>query len=98
MIRIHFDVLQTVIADTFYHIFAADLRWFEKHLALSIFKKFVNMPGKVIYDGEKFVIKIRKRAYTPILQGVEKLTEPVKVPWLDNKTIEIVWTPQLQGD
>ena len=51
------------------------------------------MPGKVIYDGEKFVIKIRKRAYTPILQGVEKLTEPVKVPWLDNKTIEIVWTP-----
>ena len=51
------------------------------------------MPGKVIYDGEKFVIKIRKRAYTPILQGVEKLTELVKVPWLDNKTIEIVWTP-----
>ena len=93
MIRIHFDVLWTVIADTFYHIFAADLGRFEKHLAPSIFKKFVNMPGKVIYDGEKFVIKIRKRAYTPILQGVEKLTEPVKVAWLDNKTIEIVWTP-----
>jgi transposase len=93
MVRIHFDVLWTVIADTFYHIFAADLRRFENHLAPSIFKKFINMPGKVIYDGEKFVIKIRKRAYTPILKGVEKLTEPVKVPWLDDKTIEIVWTP-----
>ena len=93
MIRIHFDVLWTVIADTFYHLLAADLRRFENHLAPSIFKKFVNMPGTVIYDGEKFVIKIRKRAYTPILKGVGKLTEPVKVPWLDDKTIEIIWTP-----
>ena len=51
------------------------------------------MPGKVVYDGEKFVIKIRKRAYTPILMGVEKLTESFQVPWLDGKTVEIVWTP-----
>jgi hypothetical protein len=93
MIRIHFDVLWTVIADTFYHRFAQDLRRFEKHLAPSIFKKFVNMPGKVVYDGDTFYIKIRKRAYTPILKSVEKLIKPFHVPWLENKTVEIVWTP-----
>ena len=93
MIRIHFDILWTMIADTLYHIFAQDLRRFEKNLAPTIFKKFINVPGKVIYDGDKFLIKIRKRAHTPILKDVAKLQNPITVPWLDNKKLEIIWTP-----
>jgi len=76
MIRIHFDMLWTMIADTLYHIFARDLRRFEKNLAPTIFKKFINFPGKVIYDGENFTVKIRKRAYTPVLKDVLKITKP----------------------
>ena len=93
MIRIHFDILWTFIADSLYHIFAQDLRRFEDILAPSIFKKFIDMPGKVVYDGKNFQIKIRKRSYTPILMRVKKISEPFSVPWLDNKTVEIVWTP-----
>jgi len=93
MIRIHFDILWTMIADTLYHRFAQDLRRFEHCLAPTIFRKFINMPGKIIYDGDKFQIKIRKRAHTPVLIEVEKLKKPFKVPWLKNKTIEIIWTP-----
>lgn len=93
MIRIHFDILWTLIADTLYHRFTQDLRRFENHLAPTIFKRFVNMPGKVVYDGNTFSIKIRKRAYTPILKGVEKLNKPTPVPWLHNKSVEIIWTP-----
>jgi len=93
MIRIHFDILWTMIADTLYHIFARDLRRFEKNLAPTIFKKFINFPGKVIYDGENFQVKIRKRALTPILKDVPVLQNPVTVPWLNNKKIKIVWTP-----
>lgn len=93
MIRVHFDVLWTMLADTFYHRFALDLRRFEKHLAPSIFKKFINMPGKLIYDGEQFYVKIRKRAYTPILKSVAKLTSVFRVPWLNNKLVKIEWTP-----
>jgi hypothetical protein len=92
MIRIHFDILFTMIADTLYHLFARDLRRFEKNLAPSIFKKFIDMPGKVIFDGNKFCVKIRKRAHTPILKEVDKLIAPFIVPWLGNKTVEIVWT------
>ena len=93
MIRIHFDILWTMIADTLYHIFAQDLRRFEKNLSPTIFKKFINVPGKVIYDGDKFLIKIRKRSHTPILKDVTKLQNPITVPWLDNKKLEIIWTP-----
>jgi transposase len=92
MIRIHFDILWTFIADTFYHILAKDLRRFESHDSKTIFKKFINIPGRVRYDGFKFQIKMRKRAHTPIIKSIKKLNKPFKVPWLNNKEIEIIWT------
>jgi hypothetical protein len=92
MIRIHFDILWTLIADTLYRRFAQDLRRFETNIAPTIFRKFIDMPGRVVYDGKKFTIKIRKRAHTPVLKEVEKLQKPFKVPWLSGKTVEIVWT------
>jgi transposase len=93
MIRIHFDILWTVIADTLYHLFAKDLRRFEGCRAPKIFKQFIDMPGRIKYDGERFTVKIRKRATTPILLGVEKLNKEIRIPWLDNKPLKVVWTP-----
>jgi hypothetical protein len=93
MIRICFDILWTIIADTFYHLFARDLRGFEKCHAKKIFRKFVDMPGTVHYDGKSFSVRIRKRATTPILLRVEKLNKEIKVPWLDNRPLKIFWTP-----
>ena len=92
MIRIHFDMLWTVIADTLYHRLAQDLPRFEKVRANTIFRKFIDMPGKIIFDGQQFKIKIRKHASTPILLGVQKLKNNITVPWLDNKQISIEWT------
>ncbi len=92
MIRIHFDILWSMIADTLYHRFAKDLRRFENNLAPTVFRKFIDMPGRVVYDGKKFIIKIRKRGHTPVLLGVEKLQSSFRVPWLDKKSIEIIWT------
>jgi transposase len=92
MVRIHFDILWTMIADTLYHRMARDLRRFENNIAPTIFRRFIDMPGKVVYDGEKFSIRIRKRAHTPILKEVEKLQTPFQVPWLNGKSIEILWT------
>jgi hypothetical protein len=71
MIRIHFDVLWTIIADTLYHRLASDLRRFENILTSQLFRKFIDMPGRVVYDGKRFQIKIRKRAHIPILKEVE---------------------------
>ena len=93
MIRIHFDILWTMAADTIYRRFASDLRRFENHLAPSIFKRFIGMPGKVIYKDGMFEIKLRKRSHTPILMGVKKLSKPFCVPWLNNCLLKITWTP-----
>jgi transposase len=92
MIRIHFDILWTMIADTLYHRFAQDLPRFEHERADSLFRHFVNMPGQVVYDGKEFIIKIRKRAHTPILLGVKRLQQPVSIPWLGHRMLRIEWT------
>jgi hypothetical protein len=92
MVRIHFDILWTVIADTLYHRFSQDLPRFEHERANSIFRHFVNMPGQVVYDGNEFIIKIRKRAHTPILLGIKHLQKDIKLPWLGNRPLRIEWT------
>jgi transposase len=92
MIRIHFDLLWTVIADTLYHRFSQELPRFEHERASTIFNRFIDMPGKISYDGNEFVVKIRKRAHTPILMGIHSFTEGVCVPWLNGKTLRIIWT------
>lgn len=92
MIRIHFDLLWTVIADTLYHLFAQDLRRFDKCTSRKIFRQFVDMPGQIHYDGKSFRVKIRKRSTTPILRSVEKLKQDILLPWLDGKPLQIEWT------
>jgi transposase len=93
MIRIHFDILWTIIADTLYHLFAQDLRRFENCRAPKIFKRFIDAPGQIQYDGDRFTVKIRKRATTPIIVGVEKLNNEIQIPWLGNKPLKVIWTP-----
>jgi len=93
MIRIHFDILWTMIADTFYRRLSKDLRRYELLTSKTIFRKFINIPGQIEYNGEQFILKIRKRAYTPIIKGIEKLSNPFEIPWLENKKFKIIWTP-----
>ena len=92
MVRIHFDIFWTVVADTLYHLLSADLRRFERNIAPEISRKFIDFPCRVVYDGNSFTIKIRKRAHTPVLKSVEKLKKPFAVPWLGGRQIQIKWT------
>jgi transposase len=93
MVRIHFDLLLSVLASFLYRRLAQDLPRFEHHLAPTIFRRFIDMPGKVRFDGHGFEIRIRKHAHTPILLGVKKLQQPIAVPWLDGRPLRLVFTP-----
>jgi len=93
MVRIHFDLLLSIVASSLYHSFAKELPRFEKHLAPDIFRRFINVPGTVRFDGETFEVRIRKRAHTPILLGVKTLQQQIEVPWLDQRTLSIRFTP-----
>lgn len=91
MVRIHFDLLLSLAASFLYQLFARDLPRFEKNLAPEIFRRFINMPGTIRFDGNRFEIHIRKRSHTPILLGISKLAAPIEVPWLDNRQLKVIW-------
>ncbi len=93
MVRIHFDLLLSVVASFLYHRFAQDLPRFEKQLAPAIFRDFIDMPGKVRFDGKSFEVRLRKRSHTPVLLGVAKLAKPIEVPWLGGRQLQISFTP-----
>ena len=93
MVRIYFDLLLSVVASSLYHRFAKELPRFEKSLAPEIFRCFVDMPGSVRYDGKGFEVRLRKRAHTPILLGVDKLQQTIELPWLNSKPMRIIFTP-----
>lgn len=92
MIRIHFDLLLSVVASMLYQRFAKDLQRFERCLAPDIFRRFVDMPGTVQFDGSEIQVRIRKRAHTPILLGLEKLKKPIEAPWLNVDKVSVVFT------
>jgi transposase len=91
MVRIHFDMIWTMIADTLYRRLALDLSRFEKCKAGTIFKKFINIPGKISYDGSMITVTMRKHAHTPIWLSVQKITKPFEIPWLNNIKMQIKW-------
>jgi transposase len=92
MVRIYFDLLLSMMASFLYRQLAKDLPRFEDKLAPEIFRRFIDMPGNIRFDGKTFEVRIRKRAHTPILLGLEKLQKPITIPWLQDKQLKIVWT------
>jgi hypothetical protein len=91
MIRIHFDVLMTMVASTLYNLLADDLKGFEECKSQEIFSRFINTPGKIVVDGDSVIVKMKKKAHTPILKSNEVFRKSWKVPWWGNKNLEYKW-------
>ena len=85
LIKIHFDVLMTMIAHSLYHFISQRLRGFEECRASTIFRKFINMKADVtIRDGD-IIVKFPRRAHNPIIKSAQLDKEPSTISWLGNR-------------
>lgn len=91
MIRIYFDVVLTVVADTLYRLLAKDLKRFEDCTPKTIFSDFINCRciGEVV--GDEIIIKMKKKATTPIFKSNDVFQKSYAIPWLGNKRIRFDW-------
>src|SRR5262245_55442117 len=91
LIKIHFDVLMTMIADTLYYHLAQSLRGFESCEATKIFRHFIDMPAKIAMSKNEILVKYPLRAHSPVLRaaGFDKWTEPIS--WLGNRKLKFQW-------
>jgi transposase len=89
LVKVHFDVLMTMIADTLYSMLAQKLRGFEQCDAQKIYRHFVRGKADVeITDGEVRVTYPR-RAHNPILRDVPWHRLPQTISWLDGVKLNL---------
>lgn len=91
MIRIHFDVLMTIVADSLYKIFIRSMPEFKRYRAPRIFRDFINSSGKVSLMGDELIVSMRKKAATPVLKSQETYRQKWDVPWWDGKSLSFDW-------
>ena len=91
LIKVHFDVVMTMIADTLYSMLAKKLRGFEDCDAPKIYRDFIRGKGKIAVRGNKLTVVYPKRAHNPILRSVPWQRMPRSLTWLDGAELELVF-------
>lgn len=70
LVKVHFDVTMTMIADTLYSMLAQKLRGFENCDAPKLYRHFVRGKGMISVDGRDITVVYPRRAHNPILRAV----------------------------
>lgn len=91
LIKVHLDVLITMIADTLYYYLAQSFKRFEKCNAKKIFRHFINMPANIEIKGDQIFVHYPLRSHSPVLRsaGLDKWAPPIS--WLGNRKINYKW-------
>lgn len=87
LVKVHFDVLLTVVADTLYYLLAQKLRGFEECDAPRIFRHFIKGKGTVRLTDTEIIVTYPRRAHNPVLRNIPWQRLPQQVSWLDNRKL-----------
>ena len=82
LVKVHFDVLMTMIADTLYSMLAKKLRGFEQCDAQTIYRHFIRGKGTIHIQSGTLRVSYPRRAHNPILRGVPWQRRPQSLSWL----------------
>jgi transposase len=82
LVKVHFDVALTMIADTLYSMLARKLRGFECCDAPKLYRDFVRGRGDVVVWKDTVTVTYPRRAHNPILRQVPWQHLPQRLPGL----------------
>jgi len=89
LIKVHFDVVMTMIADTLYSRLAQNLRGFEACDAPKLYRDFVNAKGTITVQNQALSVTFPKRAHNPVLRAAPWEKLPRQLPWLGDATLKL---------
>jgi len=84
LIKVHFDVVMTMIADTLYSMLANHLRGFERCDAPKLHRLFIRGKGTVAVRGNEIIVTYPRRAHNPILRQIPWERLPQTLPGMEN--------------
>jgi len=89
LIKVHFDVVMTMVADTIYNMLAQKLRGFEQCDAPKIYRHFVKGKANINVKGGKVTVTFPRKAHNPILRAVPWHRLPKSLSWLDDANLDL---------
>ena len=91
LVKVHFDVIMTMIADTLYSMLAKKLRGFENCDAHKIYRHFIKGKGKIVAKDGNLNVIYPKRAHNPILRAVPWHRMPSILNWLEDANLKLIF-------
>jgi transposase len=89
LVKVHFDILMTMIADTLYSMLAQKLRGFEQCDVQKIFRHFIRGKADVDITSGEVHVTYPRRAHNPILRDVPWQRLPQTISWLDGAKLNL---------
>jgi transposase len=89
LVKIHFDIALTMIADTLYSMLARRLRGFEDCDAPTLYRHFIQGKGSVQVLGDTVTVTYPRRAHNPVLRNANLAKMPPQIPGLDGASLTL---------
>ena len=89
LIKVHFDVVMTMVADTLYSMLAQKLRGFEHCDAPKLYRHFVRGKADIKVKGDEVLVTYPRRAHNPILRAVPWNRLPQSIAWLEKMNLNL---------
>jgi len=89
LVKVHFDVIMTMIADTLYSMLAQKLRGFQDCDAPKIYRHFIKGRANITVNNGEITVTYPRRAHNPILRAVPWHRLPKSLSWLDSVNLNL---------
>lgn len=91
LVKVHFDIIMTMVADTLYNILARHLRGFEDCDAPKIYRDFIKGRADIEIKGRQVRVTYPRRAHNPILRAVPWHRFSRSITWLGGSDLDLVF-------
>lgn len=90
--KVDCDLQLTLMGSSLYRLFGAQIaRGYETAKSKTLFRDFVDATAVVDIDPEQVTVRFQKRAHNPLLLNAQFDKIDVKVPWLSNRRLQLVF-------
>ena len=90
--KVNLDLQLTLMASSLYRLLASEIgNGYETARSRTIFRDFIQATARVAISRDEISVRFQKRARNPYLLKAGFPDKTVRVPWLDNKTLRLVF-------
>jgi hypothetical protein len=91
-LKVDCDLQLTLIASSLYRLLGVQIgQGYERAKSRTLFRDFVDATAKVDISAQAVTVRFQKRAHNPLLLNGGFAKKHVKVPWLDNRALRLVF-------